>query len=93
VAGGAGVLLGLWFASLWAWHAYQTWWGAAGGMGRFQVVMLVAGIVIAVIAKVCGASWGWTIGLAFFLPLMILLAVLWGASRIVGASSRTFDGG
>lgn len=85
------VLMGLVWAAIWAWTAFQSWWAGAGGGAQFVVISLVAGTVIGGIAKACGASWGWAVALAVGLPFVVGLGVLWGALRLVGASSRTFD--
>ena len=90
-AGGVAALVGLYFGVVWVWAQYLDWWANAGGFGHFMVWLLVVGFVIAMIARLAGASWGWTIALAFGLPLVVALLLLRGGAQMVGASLRMSD--
>ena len=93
VVGPVATLVALAFSVVWVWDRFLAWWSVADGFTHFNVVMLLAGVVVATIARLCGVSWGWTITLAVALPLVVVGAVLRAGVRNADASSRTFDGG
>jgi hypothetical protein len=93
VAVSVGALVALAFGAVWVWGRFLAWWAAADGFNHFNVWMLLAGVVVATIARACGLSWGWTIALAVALPLVVVGAVLRAGVRNADAWSRTFDDG